>query len=40
MILLVPIVYWTRVNKKRHSYGELIIGTLIGALSVLITIMI
>lgn len=40
MILLVPIVYWARVNQKRHSYRELIIGTLVGALSVLITIMI
>jgi hypothetical protein len=40
MILLVPIVYWARVNQKRHSYTELIIGTLIGALSVVFSIMI
>ncbi len=40
MILLLPIVYWARINQKRHSYKELIIGTLVGALCAIIAIII
>lgn len=33
MVLLLPIVYWARLTQKRHTYVELIIGTLIGVFS-------
>lgn len=33
MVLLLPIVYWARLTQKRHTFIELIIGTLIGVFS-------
>jgi len=40
VVLLLPIVYWARVAQKRHSYKELIIGTLVGVLSGIVAIII
>ena len=35
LLLLIPVVAWSRLTLKRHSLPEVIVGTTIGALLVL-----
>ncbi|MFU0801168.1 MAG: AcidPPc domain-containing protein [Xylanivirga thermophila] len=32
-IIVIPMVFWARINLKRHTYKELFLGTTVGALS-------
>lgn len=38
LFLIIPVIYWSRINLKRHSIRELILGTLVGIFSTLFAI--
>lgn len=38
LFLLLPIVFWARINLKRHSFKDLVTGTLVGILSTVIAL--
>ncbi|NMA86668.1 MAG: hypothetical protein GX968_05010 [Tissierellia bacterium] len=38
LFLLMPIVYWSRINLGRHSIQELITGTFVGIISTLVAV--
>lgn len=38
VIILIPIVFWSRLKLKRHTYKELVLGTFVGIFSTLLAI--
>ncbi len=38
LFLLMPVVYWSRINLGRHNIVELILGTFIGIVSTLVAV--
>lgn len=37
-IILIPIVFWSRIKLKRHTYKELVLGTVVGVFSTILAI--
>lgn len=38
LFLLMPVVYWSRINLGRHNIVELILGTIVGIVSTLVAV--
>lgn len=38
LYLLIPVIFWARINLDRHTLGELIIGTFVGIGSTLVAV--
>lgn len=38
LLLLLPVIYWARMKMKRHTIGELAVGTLVGIIVPLVSI--
>lgn len=38
LFLLMPIIYWSRINLERHNMMELILGTFVGIVSTLVAV--
>ncbi|HHV25947.1 MAG TPA: hypothetical protein GXX63_01985 [Tissierellia bacterium] len=36
LYLIMPLIFWSRINLKRHTYKELVAGTLVGIFSTLL----
>ncbi|CCQ97818.1 conserved membrane hypothetical protein [[Clostridium] ultunense Esp] len=38
LFLIMPVIYWSRINLKRHNIRELILGTFVGIFSTLLAV--